>query len=94
MARPQELLESFTLAPSARALLGTKSGASRLGGAVLLKDFQCEGRCPSRWHDVPREVIRHLAQSVGVAPEASRHYDLDERLARYHQQFPEVDKSQ
>jgi len=41
---PQELMESFTIAPSERELLGTKSGASRLGCAVLLKYFQCEGR--------------------------------------------------
>lgn len=81
---PQELLESFTIAPSERELLGTKSGASRLGCAVLLKYFQCEGRFPASWHDVPREVIRHLAPSVGVSPDVYRHYDLDERLARYH----------
>ncbi len=83
---PQELLESFTIAPSEREFLGTKSGASRLGCAVLLKYFQCEGRFPASWHDVPREVIRHLAQSCGVSPDAYRHYDLDERLARYHKE--------
>jgi TnpA family transposase len=81
---PQELLESFTIAPSERQLLGPKSGANRLGCAVLLKYFQCEGRFPTSWHDVPREVIRHLAQSFGVSPDAYRHYNLDERLARYH----------
>ena len=81
---PQELVESFTIMPSERELLGTKSGASRLGCAVLLKYFQCEGRFPASWHDVPREVIRHLAPSVGVSPDVYRHYDLDERLARYH----------
>jgi len=81
---PQALLESFTIAPSERELLGTKSGASRRGCAVLLKYFQVEGRFPTSWHDVPREVIRHLAQSFGVSPEAYRHYELDGRLARYH----------
>ena len=81
---PQELMELFTISPSEHELLGTKSGASRLGCAVLLKYFQCEGRFPTSWHDVPREVIRHLAQSFGVSPDAYRHYDLDDRLARYH----------
>ena len=80
----QELMESFTIVPSERELLGTKSGASRLGCAVLLKYFQFEGRFPTTWDDVPREVIRHLAQSFGVSPDAYRQYDLDERLARYH----------
>ena len=70
---PQELMESFTMAPSERELLGTKSGASRLGCAVLLKYFQVEGRFPTSWNDVPREVIRHLAQSFGASPEAYRH---------------------
>jgi TnpA family transposase len=83
---PQELLEAFTIAPNERELLGTKSGVSRLGCAVLLKYFQCEGRFPASWHDVPREVIRHLAQSFGVSPDAYRHYELDERLARYHKE--------
>jgi hypothetical protein len=83
---PQELLESFTIAPSEREILGTKSGASRLDCAVLLKYFQCEGRFPASWHDVPRELIRHLAQSFGASPEAYRHYELDERLARYHKE--------
>ncbi len=81
---PQELLESFTIAPSERALLGNKSGANRLCCAILLKYFQWEGRFPTSWHDVPREVIRHLAQSFGVSPDVSHHYDLDGRLARYH----------
>lgn len=81
---PQELLESFTIAPSERELLGTKRGASRLGCAVLLKYFQVEGRFPTSWNDVPREVLRHLAQSFGVSPDAYRHYELDGRLARYH----------
>jgi TnpA family transposase len=81
---PQELLESFTIAPSEREILGTKSGASRLGCAVLLKYFQSEGRFPTSWNDVPREVIRHLAQSFGVSPDVYRHYDLGDRLARYH----------
>ena len=80
----QELMESFTIVPSERELLGTKSGASRLGCAVLRKYFQFEGRFPTTWDDVPREVIRHLAQSFGVSPDAYRQYDLDERLARYH----------
>src|SRR6266436_1918707 len=80
----QELMESFTIVPSERELLGTKSGASRLGCAVLLKYFQFEGRFPTTWDDVPREVIRHLAQSFGVSPDAYRQYDLDERLARDH----------
>ena len=35
---------------------------------------------------MPRAVIRHLAQTFGVSPDAYRHYDLDERLARYHKE--------
>jgi TnpA family transposase len=81
---PQELMESFTITTSERELLGTKSGASRFGCAVLLKYFQSEGRFPASWSEVPRDVVRHLAQSFGLSPDTYRQYDLGDRLARYH----------
>jgi hypothetical protein len=70
------------MAPSARARLGTKRGASRRGGAVRRTYCQGAGRVPARWPAGPRAAIRHLAQRVGGSPAASRHDALDERLAR------------
>ncbi len=41
-----ELIEHFILVPMERQLIGNKTGASRLGFAVLLKYFQHEARFP------------------------------------------------
>ena len=43
----EELIEHFTLVPPELELLGNKSGATRLGFALLLKCFQLEGRFPT-----------------------------------------------
>src|SRR5262245_23756004 len=81
---PQELDEHCTVLPQAHTLLAQKSPAPRLGWAILLKYFQWEGRFPTAWHDVPRAVIRHLAERLGVPGDSARRYDLEGRLARYH----------
>ena len=54
--------------------------------AILLKYFQWEGRFPTAWHDVPRAVIRHVAERLGVPVDSARQYDLEGRLARYHKE--------
>ena len=41
-----ELAEQWILLPGERELLANKTGATRLGFAVLLKFFQCEARFP------------------------------------------------
>jgi TnpA family transposase len=81
---PQELDEHFTVLPQEHTLLAQKSPVQRLGCAILLKYFQWEGRFPTAWHDVPRAVIRHLAERLGVPVDSARQYDLEGRLARYH----------
>jgi len=53
-----------------RALLGNKTGATRLGFAVLLKLFQAEGRFPRRPEDVPAAAVEAIAGQVGVAAAA------------------------
>ena len=45
--------DRWTLRASDRALLGNKTGATRLGFAVLLKVFQSDGRFPYRLEEVP-----------------------------------------
>jgi Domain of unknown function (DUF4158) len=82
----QELDEHFTVLPQEHTLLAQKSPAQRLGCAILLKYFQWEGRFPTAWHDVPRAVIRHLAERLGVPVDSIRQYDLEGRLARYHKE--------
>ena len=51
----EELLEHFTLLPDELVAFGNKSGATRLGFAVLLKCLQYEGRfLRSRQEAAPR----------------------------------------
>ena len=67
-----------------RALLGNKSGATRLGFAVLLKLFQAEGRFPRSPEDVPAATVEAVASQVGVPAAAWRGYDWHGRAIRYH----------
>jgi hypothetical protein len=49
-------------------LLANKTGATRLGFALLLKFFELEARFP-RWEDVPRAAAEFMAGQVKVDPE-------------------------
>lgn len=53
--------DRWTLRVDDRALLGNKSGATRLGFAVLLKLFQADGRFPRRPEDVPAAAVETVA---------------------------------
>jgi len=57
---PDELARFWTLTPDERELLGNKTGATRLGFAVLLKAFQLDGRFPERRENVAGAVVAHL----------------------------------
>ncbi len=59
--------DRWTLRAADRALLGNKTGVTRLGFAVLLKLFQAEGRFPRRPEDVPAAAVEAIAAQVGVA---------------------------
>ncbi|WP_432418765.1 DUF4158 domain-containing protein [Cytobacillus spongiae] len=62
-----ELLEHFVVLPIERKLIGNKTGASRLGFAVLLKYFQQEARFPSKKQDIPKVVVEFIAQQLGLS---------------------------
>src|SRR6266496_4862991 len=62
----EELLEHFTLLPDELTAVSNKSGATRLGFAVLLKCFQYEGRFLRSRQEAAPEVVRFLAAQVGV----------------------------
>ncbi len=76
--------DRWTLRAADRALLGNKSGATRLGFAVLLKVFQAEGRFPRCPEDVPLAAIEAIAGQSGVPAAAWRSYDWTGRAIRYH----------
>src|SRR5260370_19338958 len=70
----EELVEHWTLDVEDRTLLGNKTGATRLGFAVLLKFFRGEGRFPQHKNEVPALVITYLATQVGVDASAYMQY--------------------
>ena len=80
----EELLVDWTLFPAEEVLVGSKRGPARLGFAVLLKFFQCEGRFPQRPQDVPLAAVAHLAAQVGIPVAHWSAYDWDGRAIKYH----------
>src|SRR6266511_5486647 len=79
-----ELGDHCTLLPNERALLGNKTGATRLGFAVLLKAFQLDGRFPTAKREIPPAVISYIAKQVQVSAQAFREYDWQGRSISNH----------
>ncbi len=82
--RASDADDRWTLRAADRALLGNKSGATRLGFAVLLKLFQAEGRFPHRPEDVPLAAVEAITTQVGVPAAAWRGYAWQGRTIEYH----------
>ncbi|HEY4045384.1 MAG TPA: DUF4158 domain-containing protein [Acidobacteriaceae bacterium] len=66
---PEELDRYWTLSVEERNLLGNKTGATRLGFAVLLKSFLFDGRFPDRRDDVSGSIVTHLSNQTGTSTE-------------------------
>ena len=83
----EELVERWTLFPDELALVGAKTGHTRLGYAVMLRFFAGEGRFPRDKHEVPADVLRFVGEQVG-APNAGLEgwlrYDWGGRAIKYH----------
>ena len=80
---PEELAQHWTLSAPELELLGTKTGATRLSFAILLKGFQFDGRFPDRREDVAGSIVAHLAGQTGVPREAYSEGEWSERTQRY-----------
>src|SRR5205807_412386 len=65
-------------------LVANKSGATRLGFAVLLKFFELEGRFPRHGGEVPRAAVDYLAAQLKVAAETFADYEWTGRTIEYH----------
>ena len=62
-----EWVEHWTLLPRETELLTNKTGATRLGFAVLLKFFQLEAYFPQHASAVPTVAVEFIAKQVKVA---------------------------
>ena len=69
----KDLIECWTLDEAEFELLANKTGATRLGFALLLKFFELEARFPRR-EDVPRAAAEFMAGQAKVDPELFGEY--------------------
>jgi hypothetical protein len=79
-----ELVEHWTLLPRDTELLTNKTGATRLGFAVLLKFFQLEAYFPQHASAVPTVAVEFIAKQVKVTPEQFEQYQWRGRTIEYH----------
>ncbi len=59
----EDLIDCWTLDEAEVELLANKSGATRLGFALILKFFELEGRFPRR-EDVPKAAVDYMAPRI------------------------------
>lgn len=79
-----ELVEHWTLTDEDLRRLRNKTGATRLGFAMLMKYFESEGRFPTGPEEIPVEVVVHLARGVGVSWELFARYRWTGRTIERH----------
>ena len=79
-----ELAAQWSLLPTEREFLGNKTGATRLGFAVLLKFFQAGGRFPRHAQEVPERAVEYVARQVGVLAAEWLQYEWQGRSIEYH----------
>lgn len=81
---PEDLIEVWTLLEDDMARLRNKSGASRLGFALLLKFFEVEARFPENAGEVPGAAVSYVAQQVRVDAGEWGAYDGAGRAVKRH----------
>ncbi|MFI6597272.1 DUF4158 domain-containing protein [Nonomuraea sp. NPDC050536] len=72
---PEDLIEVWTLLEDDMKRLRNKSGANRLGFALMLKYFEVEARFPETAREVPDAAVTYVAQQVKVEAGAWGSYD-------------------
>ena len=80
---PEELISCWTLDEADWRLLANKTGATRLGFAVLLKFLELEGRFPADAAEVPTAALDYLAGQVKADPAELEGY-WSGRAVKYH----------
>ncbi|MFD1545982.1 DUF4158 domain-containing protein [Nonomuraea guangzhouensis] len=81
---PDELIGSWTLVEGDWKLIRNKSGATRLGFALLLKFYELEGRFPDGPQEVPLVAVDYVASLVKVDAGEFAKYRWTGRTIEYH----------
>jgi TnpA family transposase len=81
-----ELVNNFSLSIQELRLLKNKTGATRLGFAVMLKVFQNELKFPNSKSEVPKTIVKFISKQVDVNFERFSEYnwDIDNRTINHH----------
>jgi hypothetical protein len=79
----EDLIDCWTLDEDEFDLLANKSGATRLGFALMLKFFELEARFPRR-EDVPKAAVDFMAGQVKVEPALFAGYAWSGSTIEYH----------
>ena len=82
--QPEELIECWTLLDDDRRLVANKTGATRLGFALLLKFFELEGRFPRSAAELPAAAVDYVAAQVKVPASALDAYRWAGSTIEYH----------
>ncbi len=81
---PDELIACWTLVEADQELVANKSGATRLGFALLLKFFELEARFPRDVGELPPAAVSYVAEQVGVHAGELDGYPWSGRTIEYH----------
>jgi len=88
---PEDLIEVWTLLEDDMKRLRNKSGANRLGFAMLLKFFEVEARFPEAAREVPAAAVEYVAQQVKVSADQWAVYDWQgDRIKRHRKEIREA----
>jgi len=80
----EELVGSWTLVDDDWSLVANKTGATRLGFALLLKFFELEARFPVSAAEVPPAAVSYVADQVGCEATAFASYVWTGRSVERH----------
>lgn len=81
---PDDLIACWTLVEADQELVANKSGATRLGFAVLLKFFELDARFPRDVSELPPAAVSYVAEQVRVDSRELDAYAWSGRTIEYH----------
>ena len=84
---PEQLIACWTLDEADWQLLANKTGATRLGFALMLKFFDLEGRFPTSTGELPPAAVDYVARLVNVAAGELGSYGWSGRTIEYRAQI-------
>lgn len=72
----EELDRKWNLSAEEKKLLDGMVAVNCLGGAILLKYFELEGRFPENFQMVPRITIQYLANKLNISASVLESYNF------------------